>query len=78
MKITSGQLLGLASFLGNVSFDELADNGILVRMPDGSPRVGGSDWSRFNKDFVTFVMKLPDDRREKLAKLISDRAPEFL
>lgn len=78
MHITGGQLLGLAMFLGNVDADELADEGILRRNADGSHATSGSDWSRFNDDLVTFIAKLPDDRREKLADLISRRAPEFL
>ncbi|WP_116654388.1 hypothetical protein [Pelagibacterium sediminicola] len=36
---------------------------------------GGSDWTRFNRDLTTFVLKLPDDRLEKLFALVESRQP---
>jgi hypothetical protein len=32
---------------------------------------GGSDWTRFNRDLTTFVLKLPAERLTKLAALAS-------
>ena len=33
--------------------------------------VGGSDWTRFNNNLTTFVLKLPQDRLAKLAALVT-------
>jgi len=34
---------------------------------------GGSDWTRFNRDLTTFVLKLPADRLAALAALVASR-----
>ncbi len=75
--MTTEQLLGLARFLGNVDFDDLADAGVLRRREDGRPSVGGSDWGRFNRDFVTFVLKLPPERLAALCGLINLRVAAY-
>lgn len=72
--ITATQLRELASIIGNLEFSELVDAGVLRRDPDGRPAVGGSSWSRFNGDLVSFILKLPDDRLEALATLANSRA----
>lgn len=56
----------LAYFLANTSMSELVEAGIIT---EGN----NTQWSRFNHDFDVFVLKLPDDRRQKLADLINDR-----
>lgn len=37
---------------------------------------GGSDWTRFNNNLTTFVLKLPEDRLAKFAALIERRLVE--
>lgn len=37
---------------------------------------GGSDWTRFNNDIGTFVLKLPADRLQKLVALILSKTKE--
>ena len=79
-EMTPKQLLGFARFLGNVDFNELADAGVLLRGHQGGPATGGSSWERFNRDFVTFVMKLPPGRLTKLCDLrqkLRPRSKEF-
>ena len=44
----------------------LEDAGVLKR-----GQVGGSDWKRFNDDPMMFIIKLPDDKLEALAKVIT-------
>jgi hypothetical protein len=43
--------------------DQLVDAGVF----DGRNAVS---WTRFNTDLTTFVLKLPDDRLEKLLELV--------
>ena len=55
-----------AYFLANTDMSELVEAGII--------NAGDNDrWKRFNNDFDVFVIKLPDDRRQKLCDLINDR-----
>lgn len=63
-------LRSVASRMCNIDKHELVDAGI---MHDG---VGGNDWSRFNKDPLTFILKLDDNRLDKLADLIARRLPK--
>ena len=51
--------------LHNMDLDTLEKAGVIT--PHAR---GGSDWTRFNKDLTTFVLKLPADRIERLAALI--------
>lgn len=56
----------LAYFLANTDMSELVEAGVITE--------GNNDqWKRFNHDFDVFVIKLPDDRRQKLCDLINDR-----
>ena len=36
---------------------------------------GGSDWTRFNNDIGTFVIKLPQEALEALFELVRSRLP---
>jgi len=66
MTFNASVLKKLAYFLANTDMSELVEAGIINE--------GDNDrWKRFNNDFDVFVIKLPDDRREKLADLINDR-----
>lgn len=66
MTFDANILKRLAYFLANTDMSELVEAGIINE--------GDNDrWRRFNNDFDVFVIKLPDDRREKLADLINDR-----
>lgn len=60
----------LCSVLLNVDLDDLETAGVIT--PGAK---GGSDWRRFNNEPLIFVLKLPDDRREALWRLIQDRMP---
>lgn len=56
----------LAYFLANTDMSELVEAGVITE--------GNNDqWKRFNNDFDVFVIKLNDDRRQKLCNLINDR-----
>lgn len=56
----------LAYFLANTDMSELVEAGVITE--------GNTDqWKRFNHDFDVFVIKLPDDSRQKLCDLINDR-----
>ena len=57
--------------LMNIDKHELEGAGVLK--PN---QVGGSDWTRFNKDPLMFMAKLPDDRMDSLWGLIQSRQPE--
>lgn len=61
----------IAAKMANLGFDDLADAGVLRRGSDGKPSLGGSDWHRFNTDPLMFILKLPDDRRDILAAMVS-------
>jgi hypothetical protein len=63
------QLRAVFSILHNLDLKELEDAGIIIRGANG-----GSDWRRFNNDVGTFILKLPEDRLEKLAVLVSSKA----
>lgn len=39
-------------------------------------QVGGSDWDRLNRDPFMFLLKLPEDRLERLWTLIEARQPK--
>lgn len=54
--------------LHNIDLADLETAGVIK--PNA---VGGSDWSRFNDDLTTFVLKLPAERVEALAKLVESR-----
>ena len=73
--ITGETLRLIAAKLLNLDFDTLADAGVLKRARSGQPAVGGSDWRMLHDDPLMFLVKLPADRREKLARLISPETP---
>lgn len=68
MILNGRTLRNIAAILHNIDKDELEKAGIIT-----PGAVGGSDWERFNRDVGTFILKLPDDRREALAEMISHR-----
>jgi len=51
--------------LHNLDLDQLEKAGVIT--PGAK---GGSDWNRFNGDLTTFVLKLPEDRVNKLLELV--------
>lgn len=59
------ELTKLAERWSNVSKDDLVQAGVIGR------GVGGSDWSRFNKDPMMFILKLPSDRMSALCKVLN-------
>lgn len=59
------QFRTMFSILHNTDLDTLEQAGVIT--PGAK---GGSDWTRFNNDLTTFVLKLPDDRVAKLAALV--------
>lgn len=69
--LTGRDLREIAAKMMNLDFHQLADAGVLTRGPDGRPSVGGSDWDRFSRDPLVFICKLPDDRRDILAAMVS-------
>lgn len=59
------QFRTMFSILHNIDLDTLEQAGVIT--PGAK---GGSDWTRFNNDLTTFVLKLPEDRVAKLASLV--------
>jgi hypothetical protein len=55
----------LFAILHNLDLDQLERAGVIT---PGAKR--GSDWTRFNSDLTTFVLKLPEDRVHKLLELV--------
>ena len=68
--MTAAELRQFAYRMCNYSAQDLIAAGVLVAAANGKPAVGGSDWTRFSNDPLTFIIKLPDDRLEKLAALL--------
>jgi len=58
--------------LHNLDLSELEEAGVI-----NSGANGGSDWTRFNKDIGTFVLKLPQPRLERLVALVESRTSTF-
>jgi hypothetical protein len=70
--MTAADLLHLAYRMCNFSAHDLIKAGVLIADAAGNPAIGGSDWTRLNNDPMTFIIKLPRDRLDKLAALIDD------
>lgn len=68
--MTAADLVHLAYRMCNFNAHDLIAAGVLVADANGDPAVGGSDWTRFDNDPMTFIIKLPKDRLDKLAVLI--------
>jgi hypothetical protein len=64
--MTPTELKSLAFNWSNTPRDALEDAGIMKR-----GQVGGSDWKRFNDDPMMFILKLPSDKLEALAKVLT-------
>lgn len=64
--ITATQLRDLAFFLSSTSKWELEKAGVIAGGPSGD-----TAWKRFNNDFDVFVIKLPQQKRNVLAGMIS-------
>jgi hypothetical protein len=64
--MTPAQLKDFAYAMSNMDRATLERSGV---MKPG--QVGGSDWKRFNSDPMTFILKLPTDRLERLAIVIT-------
>lgn len=58
----------VCAILLNLDLDQLEAAGVIT--PGAK---GGSDWTRFNKEPLIFVLKLPTERREALWALVQDR-----
>ena len=68
--MSAADLRHIAYSMCNFEAYQLIKAGVLVADAKGNPAVGGSDWTRYNNDPLTFIIKLPDDRLVKLAALI--------
>lgn len=64
------QFRTLFMILHNTDRDALETSGIISQ-----GRASDKDWSRFNNDLTTFVLKLSDDRVAKLAALVAGEMP---
>ena len=73
LNLTVAHITAIANAFYNFDFDTLAIAEILKRDMHGNPAKGGSSWERFNGDPITFILKLPEDRLEKLVELINSR-----
>lgn len=65
--MTAGELKNLAYTWSNMDRSTLEQAGIIK-----PGQIGGSDWTRFNRDPMMFVIKLHADRLEKLAEILND------
>lgn len=59
-------LKNLAYAVMNVNAWDLEEAGVITKGADG-----GSDWTRFNHDIMTFILKLPPERLERLSALLT-------
>lgn len=64
------RFLNAIRILLNIDKHELVDAGIM------HDHEGGNDWNRFNRDPLMFIIKLDDDKLEKLWCLIESRQPK--
>ena len=64
--MTAFELKNFAYVMSNLDRDTLEQAGIIRR-----GAVGGSDWTRFNNDPMTFILKLEPARLQTLADIIS-------
>jgi hypothetical protein len=65
--MTAAEFRRMFGTLHDMGLSELEEAGVIT--PGAK---GGSDWTRFNNDLTTFVLKLPADRLEKLAALATN------
>jgi len=63
--MTPKQLKSFAYTWSNISKDQLEKAGVI-----NPKQVGGSDWKRFDADPMTFILKLPEDRLQKLTEIL--------
>ncbi|WP_127144083.1 hypothetical protein [Pelagibacterium montanilacus] len=56
----------------NIDLHELVEAGVIAA---GNIDDGGSSWSRFNSDPLTFVAKLGDKQLEALWQIVAERQP---
>lgn len=64
--MTPTQLRDLAYAWSAIDKGSLENAGVLR-----PKQIGGSDWKRFNDDPMTFILKLPDDKLQKLSEVIT-------
>jgi hypothetical protein len=69
--MTPADLKNFAYVMLNLDRDTLEQAGI---MKPG--QVGGGDWRRFNDEPMIFILKLPADKLEILAKIITEEMTE--
>ena len=73
--MTAAELTHMAYRMCNFSAHDLIKAGVLVADSNGNPAVGGSDWTRYDNDPLTFIIKLPKERLDRLATLIGEPRP---
>lgn len=66
MMLTGRDLREIAAKMANLDLEELEQSGVIIT--SGS---GGSDWHRFNTDPLMFILKLPSNRLDILASMVS-------
>jgi hypothetical protein len=64
--MTPAQLKDFAYVMNNIDRDMLEQEGIIK-----PGQVGGGDWTRFNDEPMNFILKLSEDKLEKLASMIT-------
>ncbi len=69
--ISGKDLREIARIMLNIDRDQLEQDGIIK-----PGQVGGSDWKRFSNEPLMFILKLPPDRLDKLAALVSTEMRE--
>lgn len=65
------RFLNACRILLNIDKHELVEAGIM------HGNEGGNDWSRFNRDPLMFIIRLDDDKIERLWQLIESRQPKL-
>lgn len=69
--MTGPELREIAAKLYNLDFDTLVEAGVLAKWSDGATPDVHRGWQRFNNDPIEFILKLNDDQREALARLVT-------
>lgn len=68
--VTAAQFREIFNILHNTDLSELEQAGVIT--PGAR---GGSDWTRFNNNLTTFVLKLPPNRLAALHDLVRRNLP---
>ena len=70
MTLDARKFRNTCALMCNIDKDELETANVIKL-----GAVGGSDWTRFNRDPLLFILKLPDGRFQALWELLESKQP---